>query len=113
MREFHKQHRFACLSTDASSGFLGTNQLMQRLAISQNGVLALVRLGLLNPNQVAPLAPWRIPSESLVSPAIKGAVEQLAARGDWTSDEGGCPDRQRGLFAVTTRLTSKVMKGAL
>lgn len=111
VRDYRKQHRITAPSSNAPREVLGMNQVMQRLDISHNGVLALVRLGLLDPNQVAPFAPWRIKPECLEAPAVKSAVAQLAATG--RLPKGGCPNRQPGLFDENTRLTSEVMKGAL
>jgi hypothetical protein len=109
--EYRKQHRISAPAADAAKAMLGMNQVMQRLDLSHNGVLALVRLGLLDPNQVAPFAPWRVRPECLDSEAIQGAIAHLANTGRFP--KGGCPDRQQGLFDTTKRVTSKVMKGAL
>lgn len=87
------------------------NQVMHRLDVSHNGLLALVRLGFLDTNQVAPFAPWRIRPESLDSPALQHAVAQLAHTG--RLPKGGSPIRQPGLFDANTAVTSEVMKGAL
>ena len=57
------------------------NQVMTHLGISHNGVLALVRLRLLDPNQVVPFAPWRVGCERLDSEEVQRAVAQLKKTG--------------------------------
>ncbi|MEO6593534.1 MAG: hypothetical protein ABIP94_02135 [Planctomycetota bacterium] len=81
IRDYRKQHHIQAPSQNTAQGFLTMNQVMQRLDLSHNGLLALVRLGLLDTNQVAPFAPWRIRPESLDSEALQQAVAQLAKIG--------------------------------
>jgi hypothetical protein len=67
VRDYRKQQRIRAASPDKKRDTLTMNQVQARLGISHNAALALVRLGLLAPDQVAPFAPWRVTHQQLAS----------------------------------------------
>jgi len=87
------------------------NQVQTHLGVSHDGVLGLVRLGLLATNQIVPFAPWRVRREQLDAEPLQRAVAELKATG--RLPKGGSPDQQPGLFNANTGLTTEVKEGAL
>jgi DNA invertase Pin-like site-specific DNA recombinase len=89
VRDYRKQQRIRAASPDKKRDTLTMNQERARLGISHNAALALVRLGLLAPDQVAPFAPWRVTHQQLESESLQRAVAQLHATG--RLPKGGFP----------------------
>lgn len=87
------------------------NQVQTHLGVSHNGLLSLVRLGLLATDQIVAFAPWRVRREQLDAESLRRAVAELKATGRFP--KGGSPDQQPGLFDANTALTTEVKEGAL
>lgn len=111
VREFRKQNRIRGPISKPSPDSLNMNQVMGRLDLSHNAVLGLVRLGLLTPNQIAPFAPWRVPSTQVDSEPVRRAVAQLERTR--RLPKGGYPIPQPELFDANKGLRTEVMKEAL
>ena len=86
-------------------------QAQEHLGVSHNGLLALVRRGVIDPNQVTDFAPWRIARQEIESDEVHDMIKVLKATG--RLPKGGSPKSQPGLFDAINGVTSKVERGAL
>lgn len=111
VRDYRKQQRIHAPAPDRNRDTMTMNQVQTHLGVSHNGVLAMVRLGLLVPDQVAPFAPWRVPRQQVETAEVQRAVAQLKATR--RLPKGGSPGQQPGLFNANTGLTTEVKEGAL
>jgi hypothetical protein len=73
-------------------------QARQYLGIGYNGLLALIRRGVVHTHQVTDFAPWRIPRAELDSEEVQKLVRILKQNGRCLAG-GGSPDAQDSLFS--------------
>jgi DNA invertase Pin-like site-specific DNA recombinase len=81
-------------------------QARAHLGIGYAGLMALVRRGLIQTNQVTDFAPWRLSRAELDSPQVQAFVRVLKATGR-TPPEGGFSESQQLLFPTTSTLPRK------
>ena len=111
VRDCRRQNRITATAGREPRTSMTMNQVQLHLGISHNALLALVRLHLLDPNQLVPFAPWRVSRERLDSADVQRAVAQLKKTG--RLPKGGSPIQQPGLFDANTRVATEVKQGAL
>ncbi len=107
---FRKTHRIPQSKAPRSEDVLTMNQAVEYLRISHNGLLGLVRRGVVDTNQVTDFAPWQVDRRQLDSDEVQTMVKVLKTTG--RLPKGGSPDLQPGLFDANNGLTSKVQRRA-
>jgi len=97
VQAFRSHHHIRLGERTDGSEVLTGQQARDYLGIGYNGLMALVRRGVIHTNQVTDFAPWRIARAELDSAPIRKLVAALKANGRLPSDEGS-PQNQRELF---------------
>ena len=72
------------------------NEAMAYLGIGHNGLMGLVKRGVISPNQLSDFAPWRVSRSELDSEAVQTLVRLLKEKG--RLPRGGSPLSQLTLF---------------
>ncbi len=96
---FRSHHRIRQGKKGGDPDFLTGQQAREHLGIGYNGLMALVRRGVVHPNQVTDFAPWRIDRAELDSEPVKTMVAILMARGR-LPPKGESPQSQESLFPM-------------
>ena len=104
-RAHHIKHSKMTDNPDVLTG----QQARGYLGIGYNGLMALIRRGVIHTNQVTDFAPWRLSRAELDSEDVQSLVAVLKATGRLPT-EGGSPKNQRPLFGEKS---TKRGKGAL
>ena len=98
VQAFRAHHRIRkAKQRAAAEDVLTGQQAREYLGIGYNGLVALIRRGVLHTNQVTDFAPWRIPRAELDSEQAQDLVRALKANGRLPPDRGS-PDFQASLF---------------
>ncbi len=95
VKDFRSQ-RHICRETRNTQPSMTMNQVMQHLGVSHNGLLALVRRGVIETNQVTDFAPWRVDRTQLDSDEVQRLVGCL--KRNQRLPKGGYPNAQAELF---------------
>ena len=98
VRAFRSHHRVRQCKETHDPDVLTGQQARDYLGIGYNGLMALVRRGVVNTNQVTDFAPWRIARAELDSEPVKSLVEALKTTGRLPT-AGGSPQGQAQLFS--------------
>lgn len=96
VKSFRRTHHIKAVTDENAEEYLTGKQVAERLGISRNGVLGLLRVGALHNHQVTDFAPWRIPRSEVESAKVKKLVDHLKKTGR-LPPQGGCPERQLSL----------------
>jgi DNA invertase Pin-like site-specific DNA recombinase len=96
VQNFRRSHHIRTISKGDDEDYLSGKQVMDRLDISRNGVLGLLRIGALHNHQVTDFAPWRITRAEVDSETVKKLVSYLKRTGRLPR-KGGCPEDQLAL----------------
>jgi DNA invertase Pin-like site-specific DNA recombinase len=96
VRELRSRHRIRLGQRPKKADHLTMNQAADYLGISKNGLLALVRIGVISKNQITDFAPWRVSREQLDSEEVQNLVHVLKTTGKLP--KGGSPKDQQNLF---------------
>ena len=106
VQSFRTRHRIKqCKKIDDTDVLTG-QQARDYLGIGYNGLMALVRRGVIHINQVTDFAPWRIARDELDSEVVQALVEVLKTTGR-LPPQGGSPENQGGLFAEKSTIPRK------
>ena len=97
VQRFRTQHGIRKPRQITAEDVLTGQQARQHLGIGYNGLLALIRRGLVHTHQVTDFAPWRIPRAELDSEQVQKMVRILKKTGRCPAG-GGSPDSQESLF---------------
>jgi DNA invertase Pin-like site-specific DNA recombinase len=95
--EFRKHQHIVLPAPAHDPDLLTGQQAADHLGISRSGLIALIREGIVDKQQVTDFAPWSISKRQLDSAEVQRAVRSLKATGRVTA-QGGCLDGQRSLF---------------
>jgi len=79
-----------------SAALTGSQQAREYLGVGYNGLLGLIKRGVIHTNQVTDFAPWRIPKQELDSEVVQDLVQTLRATGRLPA--WGSPQTQTRLF---------------
>jgi len=96
VQNFRRSHKIRTIPRSDDDEHLSAKQVMDRLGISRNGVIGLIRIGALDNHQVTEFAPWRIPRSQVESKDVANMVKTLKRTGRLPR-KMGCPDRQLSL----------------
>jgi DNA invertase Pin-like site-specific DNA recombinase len=96
VQAFRRTHRIKAVPCPDDERYMTGQQVIERLGISRNGVIGLLRVGALHNFQVTDFAPWRIPRSEVESETVKKMVKTLKKTGRLPSN-GGCPENQISL----------------
>ena len=105
VRDYRSQQRIHAPAADVNRDTMTMNQVQTHLGVSHNGLLGLVRLGLLATDQIVAFAPWRVRREQLDAESLRRAVAELKATG--RLPKGGSPIRSLVSSTQTQDLQSK------
>lgn len=97
VKAFRSHHHIRQGKQGGDHDVLTGQQARDYLGIGYNGLMALVRRGVVHTNQVTDFAPWRIKRAELDSEPVKTLVAALKARGR-LPPEGESPQGQGRLF---------------
>jgi DNA invertase Pin-like site-specific DNA recombinase len=97
VQRFRTQHGIRKPKQITAEDVLTGQQARQYLGIGYNGLLALIRRGLVHTHQVTDFAPWRIPRAELDSEQVQKVVRILKKTGRCPAG-GGSPDSHESLF---------------
>ena len=98
VERFRAHHGIRKPSHTAGEGVLTGQQARQYLGIGYNGLLALIRCGVIHTHQVTDFAPWRIPRTELDSEDVQKLVRILKKTGRCPAGRGS-PVPQDSLFS--------------
>lgn len=101
VQRFRAQHGIRKAKQAVDEDVLTGQQARQYLGIGYNGLLALIRRGVVHTHQVTDFAPWRIPRAELESEDVQRLVRVLRKTGRCPI-RGGSPDSQESLFTQKT-----------
>ena len=93
---FRKQHRICTEKKLADPDCLTMNESQAYLGIGHNALLALVKRGVISPNQLTEFAPWRVSRAQLDSQTVQSLVKVLKETG--RLPRGGSPKNQLTFF---------------
>ena len=96
MKQFRSHHKICQRRQEPDDRFLTGQQAREYLGAGYNGLLGLIRRGVIHTNQVTDFAPWRIPREELDSEEVQSLVRALKATGRLPAGES--PQAQACLF---------------
>lgn len=99
VRAFRSHHRIRQGKEGGDPAALTGQQARDYLGIGHNGLMALVRRGVVHTNQVTDFAPWRIKRAELDSEPVRALVATLKSRGRLPA-KGESPQGQGQLFVV-------------
>ncbi|MFQ5473149.1 MAG: recombinase family protein [Dehalococcoidia bacterium] len=101
VNSFRKQHRIRAGASPRGPDVLTQSEALAYLDISRNAFLALVRRGVVAPNQITDFAPWKVSKSELDGEPIQAMVRTLKATG--RLPKGGSPKGQGELFDQAKR----------
>jgi hypothetical protein len=101
VQRFRAHHGIRKPKQTTPEDVLTGQQARQYLGIGYNGLLALIRRGLVHTHQVTDFAPWRIPRAELDSEEVQKLVRVLKKTGRCPVGRGS-PDSQESLFSQKT-----------
>jgi hypothetical protein len=96
VQQFRHHHGIRQRGQPPDDRFFTCQQAREYLGVGYNGLMGLIRRGVIHKNQVTDFAPWRIPREELDSEDVQSLVRTLKAKGRLPA--GGCPQAQTRLF---------------
>lgn len=96
VQSFRRHHRIPACKLSKSNDYLTMNEVMAYLGISHNGVLGLVRRGVISSNQITDFAPWRVSRKELDSEHVQRFVRVL--KETKRLPKGGWPKNHKRLF---------------
>lgn len=99
VKAFRSSHRIRQCTKSNDPNFLTGQQARDYLGIGYHGLVALVRRGVIQTNQVTDFAPWRLSRAELDSEDVQTLVAFLKANGR-LPPQGESPDNQKLLFPV-------------
>ncbi|MHC4138205.1 MAG: hypothetical protein ACYS0K_24995, partial [Planctomycetota bacterium] len=97
VQRFRAHHGIRKPKQTTAQDVLTGQQARQYLGIGYNGLLALIRRGVVHTHQVTNFAPWRIPRAELDSKEVQKLVRILKKTGRCPAGRGS-PDSQESLF---------------
>jgi len=103
VQHFRAHHGIRKAESISTEDVLTGQQAREYLGIGYNGLVALIRRGIVHTNQVTDFAPWRIPRVELDSEEVRNLVKILKTTGR-LPPEGGSPDSQGSLFTKKSTL---------
>lgn len=109
VKSFRANHRIRTARRADPEDVLTGQQAREYLGIGYNGLLALIRRGLVHTHQVTDFAPWRIPRAELDSEEVRKLVRALKKTGRCPAG-GGSPETQNSqtsLFPSKSRILQK------
>ena len=86
------------------------SQAMEYLGVGHNGILAFVRRGVIDKNQITEFAPWRVSRAQLDSEPVQRLLATLKRAG--RLPKRGWPENQPGLFDTGKGVTPEMERGA-
>jgi len=95
VNSFRRQHRIRAGSTDRD-GRMTMSETIAYLGVGHNGLLGLVKRGVISRNQISEFAPWRVSRAELDSEPVQSLVRGLKETG--RLPRGGSPKNQLTLF---------------
>ena len=98
-REFRRSHHIRLKDRTPNPDLMTGQQAAEYLGISRNGLLGLIRIGVVHKNQVTDFAPWRISRVRLDSEAVQRLVRTLKSTGRLPA-QGGCLEDQVPLLPM-------------
>jgi DNA invertase Pin-like site-specific DNA recombinase len=106
VKSFRAHHRIRKTKQTFAEDVLTGQQARQYLGIGYNGLLALIRRGLLHTHQLTDFAPWRIPRAELDSEEVQKLVRVLKKTGRCPAGRGSpeTQNSQTSLFPSKSRL---------
>jgi DNA invertase Pin-like site-specific DNA recombinase len=96
VQQFRQRHGIRQVAHPNTGHYLTGQQAREYLGVGYNGLLGLIRLGVIHTNQVTDFAPWRIPKKELDSEVVQDLVSTLRATGRLPA--WGSPQTQTRLF---------------
>ena len=93
---FRRQHPIGADMRLPDPDLLTMNEAKAYLGVGHNGLLNLVKRGVISPNQISEFAPWHVSLSELDSAAFENPVKILKQTG--RLPKGGCPKNQLTLF---------------
>ena len=75
------------------------------LGIGHNGIVAMVKRGIISANQITEYAPWKVSKAELDSEPVQAVLKTLRKTG--RLPKGGRPEDQPGLFDENNGLTAE------
>jgi myosin heavy subunit len=93
---FRHHHRIPLGKPKKDPDILNMSEVIASLGISHNGLLKLVKLGAISPNQITEFAPWRVSRAELGSDRVQRLVKVLKTTG--RLPKGGSPENQLTIF---------------
>ena len=88
VKSFRARHRICTAKQATPEDVLTGQQAREYLGIGYNGLLALIRRGLVHTHQVTDFAPWRIPRAELDSEEVRKLVRVLKKTGRCPAGRG-------------------------
>jgi predicted transcriptional regulator with HTH domain len=109
VKSFRAHHRIRKTKQTSAEDVLTGQQARQYLGIGYNGLLALIRRGLVHTHQVTDFAPWRIPRAELDSEEVQKLVRVLKKTGRCPAGRGSPETRnsQTSLFPSKSSILQK------
>jgi len=106
VKSFRAHHRIRKTKQTSAEDVLTGQQARQYLDIGYNGLLALIRRGLVHTHQVTDFAPWRIPRAELDSEELQKLVRVLKKTGRCPAGRGSpeTQNSQTSLFPSKSRI---------
>ncbi len=96
VNSFRKQHRIRAGSRTSSDDRMTMNEAIAYLGIGHNGLLGLVKRGVISRNQITEFAPWRVSRAELDSEPVERLIRILKETG--RLPRGGSPKNQLSFF---------------
>jgi hypothetical protein len=97
VQSFRTRHHIKQSQQASDPNILTGQQARDYLGIGYNGLMALVRRGVIHINQVTDFAPWRVPRAELDSEPVQALVKVLKTSGR-LPPQAGSPQSQQQLF---------------
>jgi hypothetical protein len=109
VKSFRAHHRIRTAKRAAPEDVLTGQQAREYLGIGYNGLLALIRRGVVHTHQVTDFAPWRIPRAELDSEEVRKLVRVLKKTGRCPAGRGSPESRnsQNSLFPSKPSILQK------
>ena len=112
VKSFRAHHRIRMAKRAATEDVLTGQQAREYLGIGYNGLLALIRRGVVHTHQVTDFAPWRIPRAELDSEEVQKLVRVLKMTGRCPAGRGS-PESRNSQNSLFTSKPSILQKEAL
>jgi hypothetical protein len=103
---FRHQHGIPAGDHRKPADVLTLSEARGYLGVGHSGMVALVRRGLISPNQVTEFAPWRVSRAELDSDRVRAVVKVQKETG--RLPPGGCPEGQGRLFQENPEESGRV-----